>query len=256
MHLLAWEPLPRYINASFRQFYQGEPHINRISDCHVLLLLFKGVLYFSEDGKERRVEQGEYYLQEAGKRQQGTRPCDAPYYFYVHFHGLFGDREPGLLPRGRFSPDLLLPLCEELARLEQSPAASPMAKYAVFYQLLSHLADQQQSAAPWRRLAEAVEEQLAAHYAQPFSLKELERRLPYSGDYLIRVFRRRYGVTPHQYLTLLRLRQAKQLLLTTGRPASQIAADCGFSDYSAFHRAFTRAMGMGPQQWRRRSWEP
>lgn len=254
MRLLTWEPLPRYLTCSFRQFYQGERHVNRVSGCDVLLLLFRGTLYFSEDGGEREVSEGEYYIQEAGKRQQGLRPCDAPFYFYLHFQGQWGDRPPGLVPRGRFSPDALLPLCRELAQLEQSPAPSPLAQYAAFYSLLRQLEQQQQPAAPWQRLAEAVERELTASCPQPISLRQLGESLQYSQDHLIRVFRRRYGVTPHQYLTLLRLGQAKQLMLTTDRPAAQVAADCGFSDYSSFHRAFTKAMGATPQQWRRSRW--
>ena len=52
-----------YKFASFRYFEKMEHHINRFCKDNVLLLVFDGVLRFSENGEETEVRAGEYYVQ-------------------------------------------------------------------------------------------------------------------------------------------------------------------------------------------------
>ena len=52
-----------YINASLRFFKKEEHHITRLCSCDVLVLVFSGVLRFSEDNVPIEVGAGEYYIQ-------------------------------------------------------------------------------------------------------------------------------------------------------------------------------------------------
>ena len=45
------DALPEYLFSSMRNFEKNECHVRRICSDDVLLLVFKGVLRFSEDGK-------------------------------------------------------------------------------------------------------------------------------------------------------------------------------------------------------------
>lgn len=54
-----------YIHSSLRFFNEKEHHINRFCEENVLLLVYKGVLRFSENGIEHEVRPGEYYIQKA-----------------------------------------------------------------------------------------------------------------------------------------------------------------------------------------------
>ena len=53
------------------------------------------------------------------------------------------------------------------------------------------------------------------------------------------------GVTVHAYVRQKRLVNAARLI-REGTPAAKAAADSGFTDYSAFHRAFRESFGMSP----------
>ena len=53
-----------YRHASFRYFEKNEHHITRFCIDNVLLLVYEGVLRFSEDGEEKEVRAGEYYIHE------------------------------------------------------------------------------------------------------------------------------------------------------------------------------------------------
>ena len=56
------ELLPVYCGSSFRYFEPGEKHVTRVFTQDVLLLVFEGVLRFSENGRPIEVGKGEYYI--------------------------------------------------------------------------------------------------------------------------------------------------------------------------------------------------
>jgi AraC-like DNA-binding protein len=67
---------------------------------------------------------------------------------------------------------------------------------------------------------------------------------------LLRSFRREVGVTPHQFLTSVRVAHARRLL-SVGRPISEVAAASGFADQSHLTRQFRARLGLTPGQYRR-----
>ncbi|MEM7488719.1 MAG: AraC family transcriptional regulator [Pseudomonadota bacterium] len=66
-----------------------------------------------------------------------------------------------------------------------------------------------------------------------------------------RAFRAATGMSPHQYLTNLRINRVKTLLDGTDEPLAAIAIDCGFSSQSHMTAAFTKHVGVPPGAWRR-----
>ncbi len=65
-------------------------------------------------------------------------------------------------------------------------------------------------------------------------------------------FKRRYSMTIREYRTRCRLRRAAVLLKRTNLPVSEIAERVGFGSRDYFYRAFVRAFGVTPAQFRRR----
>ena len=66
-----------------------------------------------------------------------------------------------------------------------------------------------------------------------------------SRYYFMRLFKTQTGCTVHNYIRQKRLVLAARLI-REGMSASAAAAECGFSDYSAFHRAFTKTFPVSP----------
>ena len=65
---------------------------------------------------------------------------------------------------------------------------------------------------------------------------------------LTRQFKRQVGMTPGECIRRHRL-EAVRRQIRRGAPMQQACAECGFSDYSAFYRAFRQAYGISPRDY-------
>ena len=82
------------------------------------------------------------------------------------------------------------------------------------------------------------------------SLESLAAQVGVTSFHVIRAFTRATGLSPHQYLTQVRVRRAQQLLARGGRPAI-VAAMTGFADQSHLTRQFRRYTGITPGHYQR-----
>ena len=82
------------------------------------------------------------------------------------------------------------------------------------------------------------------------SLGILAREARLSPYHFLRTFERLVGVTPHQYVLRMRLRDAAVRLAIERDRVVDIAFACGFGDLSNFNRAFRREFGMNPKAFR------
>lgn len=103
------------------------------------------------------------------------------------------------------------------------------------------------SHAGMRRVVECIE----AGLDQDLSLAMLAEVANYSPHFFARAFKRQMGESLHQYVLQRRLARARQLLLHSSYPISQIAIETGFSSQSHMTSAFRRATGRTPAAFRR-----
>ena len=82
------------------------------------------------------------------------------------------------------------------------------------------------------------------------SLAALAQEARLSPYHFLRVFMQVSGLTPHQYVRRLRLRQAAATLAAKAGKVLDIAFDSGFGDVSNFNHAFRAEFGMSPRQFR------
>jgi AraC-like DNA-binding protein len=98
------------------------------------------------------------------------------------------------------------------------------------------------------KLARAAEF-ISDNFQRPLKLDDICAAADLSASYLIRAFNKRYGMTPHAYLTNRRI-QYGQAQLRLGRPIVDVALEAGFSDQAHFQRSFKTYLAATPGQYR------
>ena len=101
-----------------------------------------------------------------------------------------------------------------------------------------------------------IENNIIANYADSrYELDAYMRTLPFSYDYLRKLFQKEIGVTPHRYLVDKRLKMAAELLVTDAsagaRTVMDIAFLCGFHDPLYFSKMFRKKYGIAPRNYPR-----
>lgn len=89
------------------------------------------------------------------------------------------------------------------------------------------------------------------HYASQIQLQQAADIAMLSQEHFLRMFRRAFGQTPHQFLTGVRIAKARKLL---ERPDVSVAAVCqqvGFESLSSFSDLFKRWTGLTPAAYRK-----
>lgn len=109
---------------------------------------------------------------------------------------------------------------------------------------------------PHSSLVSDVQNMIAANLADRLDVAGLARHFLVSREHLSRVFREQTGTPLHAYITRMRLRLAVNLLLQTRLTSKEIAARCGYAEYSVFYRIFRKRIGLSPEELREKHFHP
>ncbi|WP_374429097.1 MULTISPECIES: AraC family transcriptional regulator [Rhizobium] len=89
---------------------------------------------------------------------------------------------------------------------------------------------------------------IEAHVTRGVRSQELERITGLDRFALARHFRAAFATSPHRFLLMRRLQQAKAMI-AAGEPIAEVAAATGFADQSHLTRHFKKAFGIAPGVW-------
>lgn len=92
----------------------------------------------------------------------------------------------------------------------------------------------------------------ASHYESSRPVTAMANRSGLSERSFLRRFRRATGQSPVEYVQMLRVEEAKQMLESTDLPVDRIAAEVGYSEPSSFRSAFRRHVGISATVYRKK----
>ena len=170
--------------------------------------------------------------------KMGDKPHDVPFFPQAEIH----------------DPTLMQKLLHLHRRLEDQQCShlerDELFEDAIGYLILHHSDDP-----PVRKPTNAekyyvnrVRRYIDEHYADALSLNDLATLVSLNSSYFLRIFKKAVGLSPHAYLTQVRINRAKELM-AAGTPLTEIAANTGFYDQSHFSNRFKRIFGVTPGQY-------
>ena len=91
------------------------------------------------------------------------------------------------------------------------------------------------------------------HYHEDLKIKELAEICNISEPYFRRLFGSCMKVSPLEYINIIRIQKACELLQKEDVSMSSLAWKTGYSSVSTFERNFKKIVGESPKKWRLRA---
>ncbi len=97
-------------------------------------------------------------------------------------------------------------------------------------------------------VTEKIKSDILKNFPSPeYKMEDFLHSLPFNYDYLRKLFKKETGVTPHEYLTAMRMQTAEKLLAGDKLyNVAEISEMCGFSEPLYFSRMFKKTYGVSP----------
>lgn len=143
-------------------------------------------------------------------------------------------------------------LMQNLIKNRQRAFCDKVESRGIVFQLLSRFFKQGQSKIEMEdnRIAKTVL-YIRKHLNEAIELEKLAEISCLSKDHFIRLFKKKLGTTPLQYINQKKIEKAQLLLITEELAVKEIAFQLAFDDYSYFNRLFKKTTGVTPQEYRR-----
>ncbi|QHT62556.1 AraC family transcriptional regulator [Paenibacillus lycopersici] len=127
---------------------------------------------------------------------------------------------------------------------ERFDTAERMRAQAVFHELLAGIAEKRER--PDADAPDLVKEAIDRRYGEELSIEELAELSGVNRYHLMRSFKERYGKSIIEYITEVRLLQAKRLMLESSLPIAEIAGRVGFRSEAYFRTVFKKEVEITP----------
>ncbi|HEY6196029.1 MAG TPA: GlxA family transcriptional regulator [Candidatus Eisenbacteria bacterium] len=139
-----------------------------------------------------------------------------------------------------FGRDVALAVARELVLFLKRPGGQAQFSAQLSVQLAEH--------EPLRELQAHIQE----HPGDDLSIERLARRVAMSPRHFARVFTREVGSTPARFVAAVRVETARRLLEESSEPLEDVCQRSGLGTPESMRRAFLRAIGVSPGQYRER----
>lgn len=243
---------------------------SEIDNCLKIYLLTSGSLCLFEGGKEFLLEENKLYFINGNKLTYQS--CTGSFSTYwLHFVP-----KDLIVRQGLFSMPLVTELSQEggfsqhvLPHIESFISANS-SSYQSFYleslriqTFLQTVIIQLLEQYPWENMEQIANIQridsaiqyINNHFTEIIKLADLARECCMSPNYFHKLFTAALQTTPANYISLLRMNTALQLLVNNKYSIKEIAFQLGYSDDAYFSRVFKKYYGITPGEYKKKRTE-
>lgn len=99
------------------------------------------------------------------------------------------------------------------------------------------------------KIALATKEYLEAHYTEDISLEDVAEQVNISPQYFSKLIKKTTGLNFIDWLSMLRVKKAKELFNTTNLTVKEVCFMVGYKDPNYFSRIFKKRIGITPSEY-------
>lgn len=240
---------------------------NKGAEQNILIYCIEGKGWFSINGEKHEVKKDNFFIIENNlPHSYGSSEEDPWSIYWIHFTGekshLFRAIYNKVLsineaPEARL--DDRLQMFEEIFQNLEMGYSTENLEYVSL--CLWHFIASFRFLSQYREINKAKKQdiiQMAIQYMhenihKKLTLNDIASHVGYSPSHFGQIFRQKTGQTPLNYLNLLKIQRACQMLDFTDMKIKEITEELGFYDQYHFSKTFVKQIGETPSQYKKRS---
>ncbi|MFF2907526.1 helix-turn-helix domain-containing protein [Paenibacillus sp. NPDC057934] len=231
-------------------------------NTYVLIAVTEGMGSLQLKGQHRRLQSGDCYLFLPNTVVGITNDSNAQLNYYELIFtplvaAIQGQNSVALLPyEGKLTVSPFFQLLDYLHKISEPQTSrsglNALRAHLDFQELLYFLFKQNDNVQPVPNSLLAVQEtidQLLQNYGDDITVEQLAQKANIGIWQYRQLFKQLTGLNPTEYITQLRINRAKEILLVSDAPLSDIAHSVGYKDEYYFNRRFREIVGTSPRQY-------
>lgn len=221
-----------------------------------MVYVTSGKVYIAVEGKEYAVGAGEILVIPCYGNVDGVRPSDVKTSFYtVEFscsdgliEGIAG-RVVSIQEDGYFIGKVFQRLANSLNDYgSEDNYEGDALCLTILYGVRDNIESNEKSNVS---VLNSVMDYINENMDKMLTIETIAMHFGYNKDYLLKIFRERYGITIKKYINEKKLTIVKRLLITTDMPVVKIGASIGFEENELFEKYFKYHEKVTPQRYRK-----
>lgn len=145
----------------------------------------------------------------------------------------------------------LITRVHEVCKKHQDPKEYQLETMGEFTKLMHFLSNQHHISVSKIDHLDDIRAYMDLHILDNISLQDLANNLGLSQNQTIRRFKKKFGITPHQYIIKNKLRLARTLLRSSDKSIEEISDELNFANPVHFSQLFNDHVGMRPSKYRK-----
>lgn len=225
--------------------------LNSHVSCIQYVISGSGIIM--SDNHTFNVRQGDTFILSEEKNQNYYSNSDNHFErIWINFKGVLGKEllkiyglENTIVLRNTNSLNLLMEIHEKCKAISD-PQEYKKESTQLFLKLVQFLADCKSESDDQDKPTDSIRLYIDTHITENISLADMAEHFHLSKEYIIRSFKKKYGITPHQYIINSKMKIADSMLRTGDRTIEEIASELNFSDSHHFSSQFKKNFGIRP----------
>lgn len=240
-----------------KDYQSHQIRINSTVSCLQYVISGSGVINLNN--RSFVVNQGDTFLLMEGDDQNYYSTPQNPFErIWINFEGVFGKEITKIYNIDDIVvfPNLnTMHLIEEMHEICKTIKDIPKLKNAMslqFLKIVQFLSENYSEITENSATPDFIRHYIDCHITENIKLSDVSEFSHFTPEHIIRIFKKKYNITPHQYIINSKIEIACVLLRGTAKSIEQISSELGFSDPHHFSALFEKKIGMRPSQYRKK----